>query len=91
MDPVTLGLCSQLDLDFEVARANKDRPQTPDAGQMLAPAEITTGPRAWEAEPEAPTRESVFSTPSPALQVDEEDEIDVDSVFAKLKDLKTKE
>jgi hypothetical protein len=91
MDPVTLGLCSQLDLDFEVARANKDRPQAPDAGQMLAPAEITTGPRAWEAEPEAPTRESVFSTPSAAPQADEKDEIDVDSVFAKLKDLKTKE
>ena len=41
MDPVTLGLCSQIDLDFEVARANKDRPQTPDAGATLAPAEIT--------------------------------------------------
>src|SRR5512135_657051 len=26
MDPVTLGLCSQIDLDFEVARAAKDRP-----------------------------------------------------------------
>ena len=27
MDPVTLGLCSQIDLDFEVQRAAKDRPQ----------------------------------------------------------------
>ena len=26
MDPVTLGLCSQIDLDFEVQRAAKDRP-----------------------------------------------------------------
>jgi hypothetical protein len=37
MDPVTLGLCSQLDLDFEVQRAAKDRPVRrrgpwPDAG-----------------------------------------------------------
>ena len=37
MDPVTLGLCSQIDLDFEVNRAAKDRPkveapQGPDAG-----------------------------------------------------------
>ena len=37
MDPVTLGLCSQIDLDFEVNRAAKDRPKveedkTPDAG-----------------------------------------------------------
>jgi len=27
MDPVTLGLCSQIDLDFEVNRAAKDRPK----------------------------------------------------------------
>ena len=27
VDPVTLGLCSQIDLDFEVQRAAKDRPQ----------------------------------------------------------------
>ena len=26
MDPVTLGLCSQIDLDFEVSRANKEKP-----------------------------------------------------------------
>ncbi len=92
MDPVTLGLCSQIDLDFEVARANKDRPQTPDAGATLAPAEITTGPRSWESEPEELTRDNVFSKPAaPAPDEDEEEEIDVNSVFAKLKDLKTKE
>ena len=28
MDPVTLGLCSQIDLDFEVNRAAKDRPRS---------------------------------------------------------------
>ena len=37
MDPVTLGLCSQIDLDFEVNRAAKERPKveedrSPDAG-----------------------------------------------------------
>ena len=37
MDPVTLGLCSQIDLDFEVNRAAKDRPKieedrVPDSG-----------------------------------------------------------
>ena len=37
MDPVTLGLCSQIDLDFEVNRAAKERPEgrgrsQPDAG-----------------------------------------------------------
>src|SRR6478736_7706341 len=46
MDPVTLGLCSQLDLDVEVNRAAKDRPaQAEDQGATLMPAEITTAPR----------------------------------------------
>jgi uncharacterized protein len=43
MDPVTLGLCSQIDLDFEVQRAAKDRPPVEaEAGATLLPAEITT-------------------------------------------------
>src|SRR6202012_1062536 len=46
MDPVTLGLCSQVDLDMEVNRAAKDRPLVDeDHGPTLAPAEITTAPR----------------------------------------------
>jgi len=44
MDPVTLGLCSQIDLDFEVQRAARERPIEPDTGATLLPAEITTGP-----------------------------------------------
>ena len=36
MDPVTLGLCSQMDLDFEVNRAAKDRPNAViDRGQTV--------------------------------------------------------
>jgi hypothetical protein len=43
MDPVTLGLCSQVDLDFEVSRAAKDRPVVvEEAGQTLLPAQVTT-------------------------------------------------
>jgi len=42
MDPVTLGLCSQIDLDFEVQRAAKEKPVEPDMGATLLPAEITT-------------------------------------------------
>lgn len=43
MDPVTLGLCSQVDLDFEVSRAARDRPVVPDhVGQTLLPAQVTT-------------------------------------------------
>jgi hypothetical protein len=79
MDPVTLGLCSQIDLDFEVQRAAKDRPQVEpqDHSGTLMPAEISTA---------EPTRDEPFadmSRPKP-----QEEDIDVNSVFAKLKQLK---
>jgi hypothetical protein len=52
LDPVTLGLCTQIDLDFEVNRASKDRPvPTPDLGQTLLPAEVTTAEEAPERKP----------------------------------------
>ncbi|MFZ0558183.1 MAG: cell cycle transcriptional regulator TrcR [Methylovirgula sp.] len=84
MDPVTLGLCSQMDLDFEVNRAAKERaPVEEDRSQTLVPAEVTTAHRDEEADTE------VFATaPAPAEQ---EADLDVDSVFAKLKGLKEKE
>ncbi|WP_112663881.1 DUF1013 domain-containing protein [Microvirga flavescens] len=80
MDPVTLGLCSQIDLDFEVQRAAKDRPQVEphEAGGTLLPAEVSTAPEETH-EPFAD-----MSKPKPA----EEEKIDVHSVFAKLKQLK---
>ena len=79
MDPVTLGLSSQIDLDFEVQRAAKDKPVVPatdGGGQTLLPAEISTAPASLpfaEMEPRKPPRE---------------EKIDVDSVFSKLKQLK---
>jgi hypothetical protein len=83
MDPVTLGLCSQIDLDLEVNRAAKSAPQqTEDHGQTLLPAEETT-------QREARTTEELFGRPSsPAARAEEED-IDVESVFGKLKTLKS--
>ena len=68
MDPVTLGLCSQIDLDFEVAKGAKANPdavirrEEPEE-ETLLPAEVTTGE-----QPDA--------------------DLDVESVFAKLKQLK---
>ena len=84
MDPVTLGLCSQIDLDFEVQRAAKERPQPAPAegGQMLLPAEVSTAPE--------PPRGGAFADMSPKKPAPEE-KIDVDSVFAKLKQLKRPE
>ena len=81
LDPVTLGLCSQIDLDFEVARAAKEKPPAAaeDGGQTLLPAEITTAPEPAPAAPFAGLN---------APKEDEEEEIDVNSVFAKLKQLK---
>jgi hypothetical protein len=68
MDPVTLGLCSQIDLDFEVARAAKEKPAPMETGARLLPAEVTTAIRPPPAEPTTPRREA---------------DIDADSVFAK--------
>ncbi|WP_343312767.1 DUF1013 domain-containing protein [Brucella sp. BE17] len=41
MDPVTLGLCSQIDLDLEVDRAARNRPVAPDGDSTLLPASAT--------------------------------------------------
>ena len=53
LDPVTLGLCSQIDLDFEVQRAAKEKPAPADSGVTLLPAAVTTAPPE-AGEPEAP-------------------------------------
>ncbi len=85
MDPVTLGLCSQIDLDFEVQRAAKDRPQeVVDRGPMLVPAEDAVQPYY---EPDH-TEEEVFGKrATPAAPEEEEDHFDADRVFGRLKDL----
>jgi hypothetical protein len=81
MDPVTLGLASQIDLDFEVQRAAKDRPpEAAESGQTLLPAEVTTAPE--------PTPAAPFSNLEPQRKPEPEEKIDADSVFAKLKQLK---
>jgi hypothetical protein len=85
MDPVTLGLCSQMDLDFEVNRAAKDRPKVEeDRTQTLVPAEVTT------ARPTPSTPSEVFGA-APAAKQPSEEKIDVESVFGKLKELKKAE
>jgi hypothetical protein len=74
LDPVTLGLCSQIDLDFEVGRAAKEKPVVENRGATLLPAAVTTAAaEAKEAEQQAAKK--------PA------DDLNVDAVFAKLKQL----
>ena len=41
MDPVTLGLCSQIDLDLEVQRASSGRAPVAPVGDTLLPAALT--------------------------------------------------
>ena len=79
MDPVTLGLCSQIDLDFEVEKAAKTSPQrdaTPE-GPTLLPASETTTAAAHAAA-------AASSHPSAERTAERE----ADAVFAKLKSMK---
>lgn len=86
-DPVTLGLCSQMDLDFEVNRAAKDRPPVEeDHGQTLVPSEITTR----EVRDQPVTEAGVFGS-AVKEKAQPDADINVESVFAKLKDVKVKE
>ncbi len=73
MDPVTLGLCSQIDLDLEVHRAAKEKPidATAQGATLLPASETTTRQR----EPEEPTEKKPG------------EELNVDAVFAKLKQI----
>jgi len=82
VDPVSLGLCSQIDLDFAVQKAARKagRGIVPDAEPvrtLIPAAAAVVPPPAPPAEPErAPKR------------VEKQEEYDADSVFAKLKGLK---
>ncbi|HSQ43355.1 MAG TPA: cell cycle transcriptional regulator TrcR, partial [Ginsengibacter sp.] len=57
MDPVTLGLCSQTDLDFEVNRANKEKPLPMASGATLLPASETTARKEAEVAAAAEERQ----------------------------------
>ncbi len=75
-DPVALALCTQIDLDFEVNRASKDKPNTQQVeGATLLPAEATTGANA-----------SDYSAPPKKRE-----ELDAAHVFAKLNEPKPRD
>jgi hypothetical protein len=86
MDPVTLGLCSQIDLDLEVSRASKGTagPDEAEEGTMLLTAE--------EALASANSRNHSGTTQADEHhRLEHEEELHADSVFAKLKSLKPAE
>ena len=72
LDPVTLGLCSQIDLDLEVARAAKER------GAAAMPAGDTL----------LPTRETENLDIAGQPIAPEDEELDADAVFARLTSMK---
>jgi hypothetical protein len=74
MDPVTLGLCSQIDLDLEVQRASRGQPAAAPTGDTLLPASMT---------------ESLEVGSHRQAKDEGEDELDADAVFAKLSSLKS--
>jgi len=103
VDPVTLGLCSQLELDLAVRKAAK---RVEKAGgtlpaRTLMPAEETVPPPYAIADTpaeqpaddaSAPSAKDAFKDFKPEEiepAVEKEADVDADSVFAKLKSLKT--
>ena len=88
MDPVTLGLCSQIDLDLEVKRASKGGPgvDEPAEGTMLMTAEEALARSGSRGHSEGPDGEFAANDHRPEHA---QDDFDADSVFAKLKSLKS--
>ena len=88
MDPVTLGLCSQIDLDLEVKRASKGGPGVDEApeGTTLMTAEEAMARAGARGHSEGPDGEFAANDHRPEQA---QDDFDADSVFSKLKSLNT--
>ena len=94
VDPVSLGICSQLDLDFAVQKAARKagKPMNESAPvRTLIPASEVEGTAAHAAA--HPVEEEPGFAPSsePQAPKEAEPQYDADSVFAKLKTLKRAE
>ncbi len=79
MDPVTLGLCTQIDLDFEVEKANKNAPPQdtqPEGATLLPASQTTAAPAPADAAPDV--------TPADA---ERNADREASAVFAKLKSM----
>ncbi|HEY8595509.1 MAG TPA: cell cycle transcriptional regulator TrcR [Devosiaceae bacterium] len=85
VDPVTLGLCSQIDLDMEVKRASKGGEPVAEAseGTRLLTAEEALASAERRAEALEILNEEAGDTRPPASN----EHFDADAVFAKLKGL----
>jgi hypothetical protein len=88
MDPVTLGLCSQIDLDLEVKRASKGStgPDEAEEGTMLMTAEEALARSGSRGRVEGEENEFAANDHRPEHA---QNDFDADSVFARLKSLKS--
>jgi len=93
VDPVALGLCSQIELDFEVSKAAKNRPAEIDES---AGEDVVDQPLMPTSQSENLSADDVFKKRDPEdgdgaddnAAEGADDDFDADSVFAKLKSLK---
>ncbi|WDR04898.1 DUF1013 domain-containing protein [Devosia rhodophyticola] len=83
MDPVTLGLCSQIDLDLEVKRASKGAPgpDEADSGTTLMTAEEALARSGARGHGTEDGEDDIGGHHAPEHQ----EEFNADNVFAKLK------
>lgn len=79
MDPVTLGLCTQIALDFEVQKANKNRPID----------EQNAAAAGGEGDQLIPASETQNLEEGETVEVEREEEMDAASVFSKFSNLKS--
>ena len=86
MDPVTLGLCSQIDLDLEVKRASKGAPGVDEAeeGTMLMTAAEALERAGARGHSSGPDGEFAANDHRPEHA---QDDFNADNVFAKLKSI----
>jgi hypothetical protein len=93
VDPVSLGICSQLDLDFAVQKAarkaGKPMESVAPARTLIPASEVegTAANAAAAAAASAAANEPTFAPSEPSAR-ESEQTYDADSVFAKLKTLK---
>jgi hypothetical protein len=85
MDPVTLGICKQIDLDLEVKKSAADAParqELPEDPTLLSPEESVNPAdpfgnfkptEAPQEEPNVPDAASVFANFAPAPQEEDEE------------------
>jgi uncharacterized protein len=88
-DPVTLGLCSQIDLDSEVAKAAKRAPQDRPAGAQAEPKAGTLLPTSETVPGLGPQPDVSF--PEQQAEAGETEEEEASRVFARLQELGTGE